>query len=412
MIAFANFCSAKEISGVSTWFERLVLHLHHLGTPVSVLLHGIGKDAQDSPVLRSLRDAGVPTVFAMKPKFSEDATKETLRFLNDYRPHVFVPQCLEHFFYAANFSAQAGLPWVFTIHSDDPVYWAASKMVDLQHPLTQTVGVSGHICKLARQQGIRQVSQIPYGVAIGEAKASFRSDRFRVAFCGRLIEEQKRISLVMETMAIACELAPNIECCVLGDGPQRERCVQMIEARQLSGRVEFYGRLEAEQIDRELLVCQAVLLMSEYEGLPVALLEAMARGVVPVVRCIPSGVPELVDHERTGLLTDADSTNAAMQLVRLSCDESLWNKCSTAAKQRVADSYNEQVCFSKWKSLLCGLVEQASVIYPLKLNSPLNLPPVPPVLSGRDIRRVSLFDRVQRKFQKVFLTHKLPDSDS
>lgn len=51
--------------------------------------------------------------------------------------------------------------------------------------------------------------------------------------------------------------------------------------------------------------------MPDFEGLPLALQEAMATGVVPVVREIESGVPELVHHESKGLVV------AMIQLRRL-----------------------------------------------------------------------------------------------
>ena len=57
-------------------------------------------------------------------------------------------------------------------------------------------------------------------------------------------------------------------------------------------RIQFHGRVPTVQM-------QPLLRMSGIEGLPVALLEAMAAGVVPVVLSIESGIPELVqamDH--------------------------------------------------------------------------------------------------------------------
>jgi len=57
--------------------------------------------------------------------------------------------------------------------------------------------------------------------------------------------------------------------------------------------------------------------MSEFEGLPTALLEFMAAGVVPVVRAIERSIPELVHHERTGLLVGIDLPEAATASFRL-----------------------------------------------------------------------------------------------
>jgi colanic acid/amylovoran biosynthesis glycosyltransferase len=74
--------------------------------------------------------------------------------------------------------------------------------------------------------------------------------------------------------------------------------------------------------------------MSDFEGLPVALLEGMAAGVVPVVRSIPSGIPELVHHEKTGLLVPNEPTQAAEALIGISRDPALWQHCAMPALWR------------------------------------------------------------------------------
>ena len=67
----------------------------------------------------------------------------------------------------------------------------------------------------------------------------------------------------------------------------------------------------------------------------------MDSGVVPVVRAIESGIPELVLHERAGLCVDNDSTEAAAQLLLLSADPLLWQRCSTNSSVLVEEGYKE-----------------------------------------------------------------------
>ncbi len=79
--------------------------------------------------------------------------------------------------------------------------------------------------------------------------------------------------------------------------------------------------------------------MSDYEGLPISLLEAMACGVVPVARKIPSGIPELVLEGETGLLVDASPEKAASALIRLLDDPGPWHRCSQASRRLIAEKY-------------------------------------------------------------------------
>lgn len=117
----------------------------------------------------------------------------------------------------------------------------------------------------------------------------------------------------------------------------------------LADQIHFHGRVPPEQLQPPLLQrSQAILLMSDFVGLPVALLEAIAAGVVPVVRAIESGIPELLHHERTGLLVGNDPAEAAAALVRLSNDPDLWERCSSQARALMQVSYCAGYCFERW----------------------------------------------------------------
>jgi glycosyltransferase involved in cell wall biosynthesis len=401
MIAFANFCCADEISGVSTWFERLVTYCHQSGMPVAVLLHGLGQDAHTSPIYRSLRDARIPITYSPKPHFTEDGVRATLHFLNEFQPKVFVPQCLEHFYYAADFAAGRGLPWIFTIHSDDPVYWAIAKLLDLNQSQSSWVGVSKHICELAQQFRSGSIEQIPCGVKILNRTAIYQNTPFRLIYCGRVVEEQKRISLVIRSMALACQRSPNIECLVIGDGPQRQEMQAFVESAGLVERIQFLGRLDSSQLFSELEKSQAILLLSDYEGLPVALMEAMAMGVVPLARNIASGIPELVRHEHSGLLVDDEPAKVAGEIVRLASDPALWMRCSDNARQLVTADYSDYVCFERWRRLLQEKADAGSIHYPLPIPKRISLKAVPPELIGRDTRRISSMERIRNRFGRL-----------
>jgi colanic acid/amylovoran biosynthesis glycosyltransferase len=93
----------------------------------------------------------------------------------------------------------------------------------------------------------------------------------------------------------------------------RFACQQLVHHAGLADSIQFLGRVCAEQVQPLRQCSQSILLMSDFEGLPLALLEAIAIEVVPVVRVIESGIPDLVHHERTGMLVE---TIQLMQLER------------------------------------------------------------------------------------------------
>ena len=193
---------------------------------------------------------------------------------------------------------------------------------------------------------------IPYGITLPTAQASFSDQPFRVVYSGRLVERQKCIQQVVHTLIHACRASSQIEAHLIGDGPARAACEQLVHQAGLADRIYFHGRVPPEQVQPLLQRSQAILLMSDFEGLPVALLEAMAAGVVPVVRSIESGIPELVQHERTGLLVGNDPAEAATALVRLSHEPELWQGCSTQARALAVAGYGADECFERWFSVI------------------------------------------------------------
>ncbi|MDM7951648.1 MAG: glycosyltransferase family 4 protein [Cyanobium sp. CZS 25K] len=165
---------------------------------------------------------------------------------------------------------------------------------------------------------------IPYGVSLPSTTTRFRSDPFRVVFSGRIWEHQKRATLVIQALISACQLSGAIRASMIGDGHARAACERLVADAGLSEAITFTGPLAPDQVKARLLDAQAILLMSDFEGLPIALLEAMAAGA----------------------------------LRRLSDDPALWRRCSAAARDLVAERYNADGSYLDWRQLLQELDQQ------------------------------------------------------
>ena len=366
-IAFAHYSSADDISGVTSWLIQLALYLKGQGCSVAVLLLDLCEPGDTSPLELALRQGGIE-IFKSPPTGSlRKDVESTLAFLNAWRPDVFLPQCKPHHYIAAAIAGRAGLPWVFTIQSDDPDYWAVIDSFPPSRHGGRTVAVSRHI-KATLEERADEINcmVIPPGVAIPSATAQGTRESFEVIYCGRLWEHQKRASLVTETLIQACRRGEGrIHATVIGDGYSREACEQMVREADLGEQIQFSGRLSLADLQNVLIHSQAILLMSDFEGLPVALLMAMAAGVVPVVRAIPSGIPEVVHHGHTGLLVNEDPSQAAEALLQLAADPPLWTRCSTAARALVRDHYGEKACHQQWLDLLTDLASRSRPAYPI-----------------------------------------------
>ena len=108
----------------------------------------------------------------------------------------------------------------------------------------------------------------------------------RLGFCGRLAHEQKRIDRIPELVNRLDAAGIQYQLEFLGDGPERAWLESQLPNRK---RFVFHGRKSGTEYWSILSSWDALLFVSDYEGTPIALLEAMAAGVIPIHPAIGSG---------------------------------------------------------------------------------------------------------------------------
>jgi glycosyltransferase involved in cell wall biosynthesis len=127
----------------------------------------------------------------------------------------------------------------------------------------------------------------------------------------------------------------------------------------------------------------AVALLSDYEGLPIAILEAMACGVVPICLDVRSGVPELIEDGVTGFRVHDRDEGFVAAVSRLAGDRALWGRMRLACRERIEARYTLAREADTWAALLGEL---ASRRRSTALRAPLvvPLPSLAPELAQQD----------------------------
>ena len=108
----------------------------------------------------------------------------------------------------------------------------------------------------------------------------------------------------------------------------------------------------------------------------------MAAGVVPVVRSIPSGIPEVVRQGDTGLLVGDDPDQAAAALGALAADPALWQHCSAASRQLVEERFSSDHCHRQWLDLVRQLQTTSKPTFPIKGLHGVRLSNLSPLLKA------------------------------
>ena len=180
-----------------------------------------------------------------------------------------------------------------------------------------------------------------------------------VAYIGRLVQSQKR---VLDLAPLVRELARRNLPFVLhliGSGEDAPRLREELARAEVGHHVRWWGWLTRTEVGARLRQLDALVLPSDVEGLPLALLEAMGHGVVPVATRIPSGNTELVrDGENGFLAAVGDSNGFADRLEQLHRDPALLTRLRRAAWV-TSEDYSVEHMASAYEACFAGEGERA-----------------------------------------------------
>jgi len=192
---------------------------------------------------------------------------------------------------------------------------------------------------------------IPNGVpAAAGGRASLESPT--IVAVGRLTH-QKGFERLVEAFAEVAPVHPRWRLRICGAGPRRARLEQQIADLGLEGVVTLPGQLQ--QVERELHDASIFALSSRFEGLPMALIEAMSVGLPVVAFDCPTGPREVIEHGRSGLLVpEGDVSALALALLELIEDEPRRRALADGALARSRDFAIDAIA-PRWSELIAAL---------------------------------------------------------
>ena len=229
------------------------------------------------------------------------------------------------------------------------------------------VAVSGRTRQVAIEEGIAEerIVVIPNGVtpfdiaSVNQQETRKRlgldpNDMFLLSV-GRLVYPKGHEFLVKAMTNVTANFS-NAQAGICGEGPLRPQLESQIMKSNLADHVRLLG--EWADIAPVLAVADIFILPSRWEGLPMALLEAMAVGL-PVIATRVEGVEETITDGVDGLLVPPeDSDELALAIVSLLEDPELRKKIGAAARARVLQHYTTEAMCRKYYELMLGLLNK------------------------------------------------------
>lgn len=227
------------------------------------------------------------------------------------------------------------MPWLHIIwHAADAVVANSQGLYDLAHAFDSNI----------------EIAIVPNGVDAHEFRPAPREwVPARLLSVGRVVY-QKGYDVALRALAGLTDL--DWEWSIAGDGPHLPVLQQMVEELHLGDRVHFLGWQASADVKQQYLKANLFLHPSRHEGMPNAVLEAMASGL-PVIASHISGNEELVLEGTTGLLVpveDADGLREALRALLQAPERR--QAMGEAARGRIEASFGWERVADEYQSIL------------------------------------------------------------
>lgn len=156
---------------------------------------------------------------------------------------------------------------------------------------------------------------------------------------GRMVPA-KGHRILLEALALALKSGTDFSCTLIGDGPERPYLQALAKRLGVADRIRFLGAMAHELTLSEVARADVFVLASFAEGLPVALMEAMALGI-PCISTTIAAIPELIHDMESGLIVSpANATALCDAIRRLAHDPELRLQLGRNARAMVETRYN------------------------------------------------------------------------
>jgi glycosyltransferase involved in cell wall biosynthesis len=242
-----------------------------------------------------------------------------------------------------------GIPFIISLRGGDvpgtePSLATWHKLLrPLRHAVlreaTAVVANSEGLRDLAERADQTPVHVIPNGVDTDffVPKGVHSGGTFRILFVGRF-QKQKNLDLLLQQ---ASRLAPgSFEIHLVGDGPDREELQHLAAELKIASLIAWHGWVARSSLPDLYAACDCLVNPSSYEGMPNAVLEAMACGL-PVVASNVLGNDAVVRHEETGYLFElAQPYDLGDALNRLILDRALAHQWGAAGRRRALEDFS------------------------------------------------------------------------
>ena len=388
-VTICAFDAPNNLDGPTTWIKRLLPYFREKNIESRIIF--LAANDKDLPAYKYFVDEGFQCKLIYWELFNDEKVKAILEDVKQFPPDIFITNYFAIPLEAGKWIKKAGIPTVMVLHNDNKYHYDLVKKYAANNDesdVSSVVCVSNLIQQISQQTAPkhRSIKYIPIGAPVTEEVTDLSADgELKVVYAGRIDENQKRISDVAHAFCLAAKAVPGTSYTIYGDGPAVPVVQEILNTSGKDLPVQFKGKLKSTEVQAHLLQNQVFVLLSEFEGLPITLMEAMSCGLVSICTNMRSGISDLITNNLEGILIDDRKDEFVAAIKQLKENPALWKQMSEAARKKIVSSYSIETCSNQWIALFEELVANAGK------RSALIIP------SSKELKKIRLDEEFKRQ---------------
>ena len=223
------------------------------------------------------------------------------------------------------------------------------QLVQAVKPLERLVVLTEADKAAWEKAGCTNVTVIPNPCAINSRKSKVESRKTKTVLAVGRLHEQKGFDLLLQAWKPIEKTYSDWSLRIVGEGPKRAELEAQIESQGLK-RVVLAGA--TNNVLDEYEAASIFVLSSRYEGLPLALIEAMWSGLPCIAFDCPQGPAELLAEDRGWLVPNGDIAELTAQIAYALSHPEEALKCAQKAQSFVQTTYSEAAIMPQWVQLI------------------------------------------------------------
>ena len=394
-----------KAGGINSWMQRLIPDLvnnHKLDITTLFLYYG---DFKSCPTVNFFKENELKiSAFSLdKIKYTENRVKKILKIVKAKNINVLITNNVVAALYTHKYLQKFNIPVIPILHSNDAfTKGVISKFINIsQDGIKNSVSVSerinSHIIDRSSNHKV-----IACGTPVLNIYATIPKNCLKIIYAGRLEVEAKQIILLTKSFINISKKYNEFEFYIYGNGSKQKEVISLIEKNK-PNKVFYMGAVNPSEIINIISQHHVFTLMSDYEGMPIAVMEAMACGVVPVCLYEESGINELIDNGVNGFVVNDRNEDYEKRLLQLANNPELWQELSKNSIYKIKQKYSAEKTNNSWANFLLSLKNNT----PIEFKIPSKIELDSDLLLYNDNRKPNVSKRIRIEIKDIFMRFRM-----